>query len=91
VVNLQAELAYTQARLSTLQRHPPSASLIGSDLMPSSNMSTHFDPPQQTSVGLSSFPSSFDQVAENEQLQVLTREFVSRYLPGVRFHPSTST
>ncbi|MBA0714873.1 hypothetical protein Golax_013818 [Gossypium laxum] len=91
VVNLQAELAYTQARLSTLQRHPPSSSLIGSDLMSSSNMSTHFDPPQQTSVGLSSFPNSFDQVAENEQLQVLTREFVSRYLPGVRFHPSTST
>lgn len=100
-MNLQAELAYIQARLSTLQRHPPlippSSSEIGSELMSSSNMPTHFDLPQQqqqqqrTSIGLTSFPNSFDQDAENEELQVLTREFVSRYLPGVRFQPSTST
>ncbi|OMO78581.1 hypothetical protein CCACVL1_14278 [Corchorus capsularis] len=106
VVNLQAELAYIQARLSTLQRLPllppaqspsptslHSSSEIGSDLVSSSNMSINFDPTQHqhTSFELTSFPNPFDQEVENEEeLQALAREFVSRYLPGVRFRPSNS-
>ncbi|XP_007052037.2 PREDICTED: LOB domain-containing protein 31 [Theobroma cacao] len=108
VVNLQAELAYIQGRLSTLQRLPllppsqaqytsptslHSSSEVGSDLVSSSNMSMSFDRPQPqlASVELTSFPNPFDQEPENEELQALAREFVSRYLPGVRFRPSTSS
>ncbi|XP_021280358.1 LOB domain-containing protein 31-like [Herrania umbratica] len=105
VVNLQAELAYIQARLSTLQLLPPSqaqcpsptslhsSSEVGSDLVSSSNMSMSIDrpQPQQASIELTSFPNPFDQELENEELQALAREFVSRYLPGVRFRPSTSS
>ncbi|XVF22699.1 hypothetical protein REPUB_Repub12eG0193500 [Reevesia pubescens] len=108
VVNLQAELAYIEARLSTLRRLPlmppsqaqspsptslHSSSEIGSELISSSNMSMHFDPPQpqHTSIELTSFPNPFNQEMENEELQALAREFVSRYLPGVRFRPSTSS
>ncbi|XVF33487.1 hypothetical protein REPUB_Repub17cG0172700 [Reevesia pubescens] len=106
VVNLQAELAYIQARLSTLQRLPlmplsqaqcpsptsfHSSSKIRSDLVTSSNMSMLFDPPQQTSIELTSFPNPFDQEMENEEVHALAREFVSIYLPAVRFRPSTSS
>ena len=107
-MNLQAELAYIQARLSTLQPLPllptseaqcpsltslHSSSEIGSDLVSSSNISMNFEPPQpqQTSIELTSFPNPFDQEMENEELQALAREFVSRYLPGVRFRPSASS
>ncbi|XP_022759512.1 LOB domain-containing protein 19 [Durio zibethinus] len=108
VVNLQAELAYIRARLSTLQRFPltppsqaqclsatslHSSSEIRSDLVSSSDMSMHFytPQPQQTSIELTSFPNPFGQEMENEELQALAREFVSRYLPGVRCRPSTSS
>ncbi|XVF73389.1 hypothetical protein PTKIN_Ptkin12aG0198000 [Pterospermum kingtungense] len=75
VVNLQAELAYAQARLSTLQRLPllpisqaqcpsptslNSSPELGSDLVSPFTMSMHFDPPQQTPIELTSFPSPFD-------------------------------
>ncbi|KAE8721282.1 LOB domain-containing protein 19 [Hibiscus syriacus] len=101
VVNLQAELAYNQARLPTLHRHPlmpptslhSSPEIARSELASSSNMSVQFDPlqqQQQTSSQLTSFPCPFDQEGQNKELQVLAKEFVSRYLPGVRFRPSTS-
>ncbi|XP_015867574.3 LOB domain-containing protein 19 [Ziziphus jujuba] len=100
VVNLQAELAYVQARLSTLQRLPPavaSSSPISlnscSDLVSSSSaMSMHFDPLQtQASTEMTSYLSPLDQEMMNDgDLQALARDFVCRYLPGVRFRPSTS-
>ncbi|WRX10071.1 hypothetical protein QQP08_002558 [Theobroma cacao] len=72
---------------------PHSSSEVGSDLLSSSNMPLSFDPPQpqQVSIELTSFPNRFDQELENEELQALAGEFVSRYLPGVRFRPSTSS
>ena len=107
-MNLQAELAYIQARLSTLQPLPllptseaqcpsltslHSSSEIGSDLVSSSNISMNFEPPQpqQTSIELTSFPNPFDQEMEDNEFQALAQEFASRYLPGFRFRPSTSS
>ncbi|XP_057807416.1 LOB domain-containing protein 19-like [Salvia miltiorrhiza] len=78
VVNLQAELAYTQARISTLQCGPslPILSSVA-DASPSS-------------VDMVSFCSSVDQEVEDDgDLQSLAREYVSRYFPGVRFMPPT--
>ncbi|KAK1559462.1 hypothetical protein Q3G72_014749 [Acer saccharum] len=129
VVNLQAELAYVQARLSILQRIPlplqplpphdhhhhhhhhhhqaqthsstsPSSLHSSSEIASSSTISnnTHamsmsYDPlqPQQASPELTSLsnPSDQDQM-EDGDLQALAREFVSKYLPGVRFRPSNS-
>ena len=106
-MNLQAELAYIRARLSMLQRLPlmlpsqaqcpsptslHSSSEIGSDLV-SYNISMPFDPPQpqQTSIELTSFPNPFDQEMEDNEFQALAQEFASRYLPGFRFRPSTSS
>lgn len=109
-MSLQAELAYVQARLATMERlpitvapslsyHQTSQSLHSSsdqlatnaDLQ-SANMSMHFDPfqPHSTSLELSSFFNPSDQQLEDGELQALAREFVSRYLPGVRFQSSNS-
>ncbi|KAK8502909.1 hypothetical protein V6N12_054136 [Hibiscus sabdariffa] len=102
-VNLQAELAHIQAHVSTLRRLPPLpqsqalcpsptptptphslyASEIGSDLDPPQ--------PQHTPMDLTDFPFPSVQDVENQELQALAREFVSVYLPGVRFRPSTSS
>ncbi|KAE8723319.1 LOB domain-containing protein 18 [Hibiscus syriacus] len=107
VVNLQAEVAYTQARVSTLQRltqmPPPKvecqsptnvhySSEIGPDMVRSSNMSIIFDPAQlhQPSIELASSLNPFEQGIDDEELQSLVRDCVSRYLPGIRFQPSTS-
>ncbi|TKY65603.1 LOB domain-containing protein 31 [Spatholobus suberectus] len=117
VVNLQAQLAYVQARLSTLRRisaaapfpqpqscSPPSDQHSSSDhhLAPDNNglqsayISMHFDdhPLQRhpTSLELSSFqnPSNQQLDDDDQELQALARDFVSRFLPGVRFHPSNS-
>lgn len=101
VVNMQAELAYIQAKISTLQRlpllHPllqaqcPStASLHAPDL--ASNMSLNFDhhqSQQQSSTDLTSFSSSFDREIDHDELQALSREFISKYLPGVQFRSSS--
>lgn len=108
--NLEAELAYIQARLSMLQRHPlppqsqaqcpsctslHSSSEMATDLMMStSNVSMHFDFPQQhsqhTTIELTDFPNHVDREPEHDQLQAFSREFVARYLPGVRFRSSSS-
>ncbi|MED6145225.1 hypothetical protein PIB30_023173 [Stylosanthes scabra] len=73
------------------------------DLQNASNIiSMHYDPPQpppppqhSTSLEPSSFISSSDQqqqlIVEDGDLQTLAREFVSRYLPGVRFQPSNNS
>jgi hypothetical protein len=100
VMSLQAELTYVQATLETMQRLPISQSLHSSsdqlgtnaDLQSATNMSMHFDPHQQlsTSLDFSSFFNHSDQQLEDDELQALAREFVSRYLPGVRFQPSNS-
>ncbi|XP_024019012.1 LOB domain-containing protein 19 [Morus notabilis] len=109
VVNLQAELAYVQARLSTLQR-PPEALIqpqstsptsmhsltdvvasTNSDIALTSNILMHLDPLQpQASSELASF-SPFDLELHDGELQVLGRQFVSRYLPAaLRFRSSSS-
>ncbi|KAK7349620.1 hypothetical protein VNO77_07122 [Canavalia gladiata] len=50
----------------------------------------YFDPlqPHSTSLELSTFFNPSDQQLEDGELQALAREFVSKYLPGVRFQPS---
>ncbi|XP_004510943.1 LOB domain-containing protein 19-like [Cicer arietinum] len=74
--------------------HSSSSHQLGTnaDLQSASNMSMHFDPFQQLSTSLdsSSFFNQSDQQPQDEELQALAREFVSRYLPGVRFQPSNS-
>lgn len=53
----------------------------------------HFDPlqPHSASLELSSVVfNQSDQQLEDRELQVLAREFVSKYLPGVRFQQSNS-
>ncbi|XP_040999636.1 LOB domain-containing protein 31-like [Juglans microcarpa x Juglans regia] len=105
VVNLQAELAFVQARLATLHRLPPphsqspsptnhhSSSDLGStsDLQSNSNSAMHFDPvqPHPIPTELTSFLNSLDGDLEAGNAQVLAREIISRYLPGVRFRPSS--
>ncbi|XP_057488513.1 LOB domain-containing protein 19-like [Actinidia eriantha] len=100
VVNLQVELAYTQARLSTFQclplpqppqpQSPSPANLQSSSQMAlSSNASTLFD--ASTSMELVSFCNAMDQEFEDGDLQAIAREFVSRYLQlGVKVQPSNS-
>ncbi|KAK4411291.1 LOB domain-containing protein 19 [Sesamum angolense] len=105
VVNLQAELAIIQARISTLQRSPlPPAQhpcLSSSNIGASSELAGNssclqtgiFDPSQseETSPEMVSFCNSVDQEVEDiGDLQSLAREYVSRYFPGVRFRPPTS-
>ncbi|GAB4861887.1 hypothetical protein Ancab_037142 [Ancistrocladus abbreviatus] len=112
VVNLQAELAYIQARLSTLQRLPipppsqpqtppevniPPSSDIPSNSSACSVSSIPFDTLQSSQHAIpaeviASFYDITDQegsLEDNGDLQTLTREFVSKYLPGVKFRPST--
>ncbi|KAL1543437.1 LOB domain-containing protein 19 [Salvia divinorum] len=80
VVNLQAELAHTQARISTLQRNPSPALPVLSSVVETS----------PSSLEMVSFCGSVDQEVEDDgDLQSLTREYVSRYFPGVRFMPPT--
>lgn len=97
VVNLQAELAYIQARLSSLQclplpppqpaQTPSTANLQSSHLMAlNSNTSMHFDSSTSTPVELVSLCDALNQeIIEDGDAQALAREFVSKYLPGVKF------
>ncbi|KAL6130756.1 hypothetical protein ACLB2K_069135 [Fragaria x ananassa] len=106
VVNLQAELAYVQARLATLQRLPlpppppqpqshhslPNVVASSSELLPISNIMMHLDPIEthQCAAGqemTSIFSRLDEELIDGGDLQVLAREFVTRYLPGVRFRP----
>ncbi|XP_044502811.1 LOB domain-containing protein 19-like isoform X2 [Mangifera indica] len=105
----QAELAYTQARLSILQRLPfplpaqpqtasptslNSSSEIASsmDLMPTYNISMHFDPlqPRQSFTDFATSCCPLDQELDNGELQALAWEFIAKYFPGVRFRSSSS-
>ncbi|GFP82276.1 LOB domain-containing protein 19 [Phtheirospermum japonicum] len=91
VVNLQAELAYTHARISTLQHAAPlpPPQLSSSSLRSSTAQTTLFD--DETSPEMVSFCNSVNQeVVEDGDLQYLAREYVSRYFPGVRFRPPAS-
>lgn len=107
-MNLQAELAYVQARLSSLQRLPPlppqqcqspsppnhhsssDMAATADSLQSNSNLSQHFDPPQQhpTLTELTSF-FNLDGDLEDEDVQALAQEVISRYMPGVRFRASS--
>lgn len=101
-MNLQAELAYVRANISIMQRLPPppppppveaqtpAASVVNLDassdaLASLSNVSVQFDPlqPQDTV----SWWNSIDDELEDGDVLALAKEFVARYLPGVRFRP----
>ncbi|XP_073027369.1 LOB domain-containing protein 19-like [Primulina eburnea] len=99
VVNLQAELAYIQARISTLQRSSllvplPLPSLSPSNFQSSSelvqtsrfNMSQH----EEMSMEIVSFHDQDDFIDEGDDLHSLAREYVARHFPGVRFRPPCS-
>ncbi|KAJ8900306.1 hypothetical protein K2173_024946 [Erythroxylum novogranatense] len=108
VVNLQAELAYVQARLSTLQRLPlllpvpqfqqaqsPSSEIAStSELASNSVVSMHFDQLElstdQISTELANYYNSLHQELQEGELQALACQFVSRYLPGLKFKPPSS-
>ncbi|XP_012083562.1 LOB domain-containing protein 19 [Jatropha curcas] len=100
VVNLQAELAYIQARLSTLQHLPlphQSPSQTTSTMASNSNMSMNYDQQQvlqsqYLSTELASIcnKNPLDPELQADDLQSLARDFVSKYLPGVRFKPPSS-
>lgn len=94
-MNLQAELAYIQARLSTMQsmpsveaQAPPAQSISTSEMASNSIVSMHFDILQEVSTEFTSLCNPLDN--KDDDLQALARDFVSRYLPGVRFRPPTS-
>ncbi|GER31252.1 LOB domain-containing protein [Striga asiatica] len=89
VVTLQAELAYTQARISTLQRAPPQLPPPQLSL-PGINRSSARNSTAPNDEDMSSFCNSVDQenvLEDDDDLQTLAREYVSRYFPGVRFRP----
>ncbi|KAE9610731.1 hypothetical protein Lal_00021217 [Lupinus albus] len=74
---------------------PSSSDHLGSnaDMHCSSNMSMHFDhsQSQSTSLELSNIVNNpLSQQLEDSELQNVALEFVSRYLPGVRFQPPNS-
>ncbi|XP_054782620.1 LOB domain-containing protein 19-like [Prosopis cineraria] len=75
VINLQAELAYVQARLSTLQRLPMVATLPQHQTSSSSNNDFPFDP--TNSLQYSTFFNPCD-LHHDADLQALARDFVSR-------------
>lgn len=102
---VQAHLATMQrlpVKVAPLPPHPQSSSppptLHSSDHMaPNADLQSapmmHFDPlqPHSASLELSSVVfNQSDQQLEDRELQVLAREFVSKYLPGVRFQQSNS-
>lgn len=89
-MNLQAELAHVQARLSTFQRFSlePSQQM----LQPPFDLAHNNEYPME--------PTNLDVMWEVEQLpqngteengefQELSLQFVSRYLPTVKFPPCT--
>lgn len=103
MVNLQAELAYVQARLSTLQHlplaAPPQGSLAtGVTVNLQSDVSLYVDPPppppppeQAAALDITGLCSELDEdegAVATSDLHMLAWEFVSRHLPGVRFRPS---
>ncbi|GMH31284.1 hypothetical protein Nepgr_033127 [Nepenthes gracilis] len=119
VVTLQAELAYIEACLSTLQRHQlppptqpqtspatsfdasavhmPASGATGPVSMPTPHTTQlHQTSAAETVANFSSHESAHHRRClspeveeDNGDLQALTREFASKYLPGVKFSPST--
>lgn len=102
---VQARLA-TMHRLPIVPIHPhPQSSssptsfhssldhlAANADLQSATNISLHYDTlqPQSTSFESNNFLNPSDQQLEDGELQALAREFVCRYLPGVRFQPPNS-
>lgn len=76
-MNLQAELAYVQARLSALQRLPVAfATLPQVEISSSSNNEFLFDP--TNSLQFSTFMNLCDIQQDDGDLQALARDFVTR-------------
>lgn len=102
VVNLQAELAYIEARISTLQRCSlllplPLPSLSSSNFQSSSELvqTSRFDTSEleEMSMEMVSFHDQEDHFIdedEGDELHSLAREYVARHFPGVRFRPPCS-
>ncbi|WCJ22850.1 LOB domain-containing protein 19 [Euphorbia peplus] len=108
VVNLQAELAYIQARITTMQRFPlpqpansPSqtSSEMGSNMQFDQDQLRQLQSNQQDLLLSSELAYNNNGVAQldqqfhiNEDLRAaLARDFVCRYLPGVRFKPPAAS
>ncbi|XP_027107812.2 LOB domain-containing protein 19-like isoform X1 [Coffea arabica] len=103
VVNLQAELACAQARLSTQQRLPsmlpppaqgPSPGNFQSCTANASSIH-NLEPPlpsEQTSMDMEGFsnPVNDRDLGGGDDLHAFAQGFVSRYLPEVKFKPCTS-
>ncbi|PKI67102.1 hypothetical protein CRG98_012523 [Punica granatum] len=111
VVNLQSELAYVQARLSTFRSFPSPPSLLNSQpslqatssdhmaLVLDNNISSYPNLPvppaldpiellqQATGEMVDSSDTPSTQQLADAQLQAIAREFISRYLPGVKIEP----
>ncbi|KAI3504336.1 hypothetical protein L1887_32925 [Cichorium endivia] len=89
VENLQAELAYVQARISILKHHPscPSAtnpSMLSSELVSSSMLSTvHLGQPSAVTPWFSREDNALLEEAlfEEATIEMLARELLSKYLP----------
>ncbi|XP_073119599.1 LOB domain-containing protein 19 [Henckelia pumila] len=97
VVNLQAELAYIQARISTLQRSSlPLPALSSSDFQSSSELvqASRFDMSrhEEMSMEIVSFRDQEDDFIDDgyDELHSLARDYVARHFPGVRFRPPCS-
>ncbi|KAL5727990.1 hypothetical protein ACHQM5_001122 [Ranunculus cassubicifolius] len=104
VVNLQAELAFVQAHLSTMELSASQAMLVpttdqtssmADQMYPSSNFGC--EPAEQMQLQQYTLETTasyccdlVEQPADDGDLHALAREFVSRYLPGVRVKPSSS-
>ncbi|KAL5062169.1 hypothetical protein RYX36_023906 [Vicia faba] len=87
-VSISPSLPTPQNSSPTLHSSSDHLGTNGDMLSASNYMSMHIDPHQ---LDLSNFFNQSDQQQlEDDELQALAREFVSRYLPGVRFQPSNS-
>lgn len=123
-MSMQAELAFVHARLSTLQRLPPTFPTVDqtnphccvdqmaatpattntngtvAPCMPSFDNNAFLSQPSLSSLAasapataselasfcnLTDYHQHDDMIIEDDDLQTLTREFVSKYLPGVKF------
>ncbi|KAF5200310.1 Lob domain-containing protein [Thalictrum thalictroides] len=108
VVNLQAELAFVQAHLSTYElssqaMSPALANIYDPNsstntVLSTSNVPTNFatEHPQlqqtfETTAGYCSLNDQQHTAIDDCDIHTLAREFVSRYLPGVRFRPPSSS
>ncbi|KAF6156187.1 hypothetical protein GIB67_010651 [Kingdonia uniflora] len=93
VVSLQTELAIVQAQLSIFDlssqaaAHAQSPSLPSTSSVSNSNGSAHFVPPHSQNMMDTSSYNPTEIPGDDGDLHALAREFISKYLSGVKFRP----